>query len=41
MSNAEIKRLYDSTQNITLEQLARITGLSTQELFFILACTDA
>ena len=40
MSNAEVKQLYDSTQSMTLEQLARITGLSTQELFFILTCTD-
>jgi hypothetical protein len=40
MSNAEIKELYDSNANMTLGELARITGLSIPELKFILTCTD-
>lgn len=40
MSNAEIKRLYDSDINMTLAKLAIITGLTIQELKFILTCTE-
>jgi hypothetical protein len=40
MSNAEIKNLYDSDINMTLGKLSRITGLTIQELKFILTCTE-
>lgn len=40
MTNAQIKELYDSNPNMTLGQLAKITGLSIRELKFILTCTD-
>lgn len=38
MSHDEIRALYDSKLNMTLKELSAITGLSTQELFFILTC---
>ena len=40
MSIAQIKNLYDSNPNMTLNQLSLITGLSISELKFILTCTD-
>jgi hypothetical protein len=40
MTNDEIRDYYDSNPNLTLGQLARITGLSIQELKFILTCED-
>ena len=38
MTNDEIRAFYDSKLNMTLKELSAITGLSTQELFFILTC---
>jgi hypothetical protein len=38
MTNDEIRALYDSKLNMTLKELSAITGLNTQELFFILTC---
>ena len=40
MTNAEIKKLYDSDINMTLAKLAFLTGLTIQELKFILTCTE-
>ena len=40
MTNAEIKRLYDSDINMTLVKLSLITGLTIEELKFILTCTE-
>jgi hypothetical protein len=39
MTNQQIKELYDTHPNMTLE-LSRITGLSISELKFILTCTE-
>lgn len=38
MTNDQIRDLYDSNINMTLGQLAKITGKSIQELKFILTC---
>lgn len=40
MTIEEIKHLYDHSPNMTLGQLADITGKTIQELKFILTCTD-
>lgn len=40
MSIQEIKYLYDHDPSMTLRKLSSITGLSTQELNFILTCTE-
>jgi hypothetical protein len=40
MTNQQIKNIYDSDINMTLVKLSRITGLTIQELKFILTCTE-
>ena len=40
MSIAEIKELYDSNLNMTLAELSKITGLSQNELFYLLTCAE-
>ena len=40
MTNDAIREYYDNNPNLTLGQLSRITGLSIQELKFILTCED-
>ena len=40
MTNEQIRDFYDQNLNMTLKELSQITGLSTQELFFILTCED-
>ena len=40
MSIAEIKELYDNNLNMTLAELSKITGLSQNELFYLLTCTE-
>jgi hypothetical protein len=38
MTNEQIRDFYDQNLNMTLKELSQITGLNTQELFFILTC---
>jgi hypothetical protein len=38
LNNDQIRELYDSNINMTLAELARITGKSVPELKFILTC---
>lgn len=38
MSHDQIREMYDSNPNMTLGQLSRITGLSIEQLKFILTC---
>lgn len=40
MSNAEIKLMYDTNENMTLFKLSIITGKTIEELKFILTCTE-
>jgi hypothetical protein len=40
MTIPEIKYLYDSNPNMTLDELSKITNLDISELQFILTCTD-
>jgi hypothetical protein len=40
MTNDEIRAYYDSNPDLTLGQLSKITGLSIQDLKFILTCED-
>lgn len=40
MTNQQIKELYDTHPNMTLQELSHITGLSISELKFILTCTE-
>ena len=40
MNIEEIKFIYDSDPNMTLSELAKITGELEDDLFYILTCTE-